>query len=124
MGPLILLFALTLTVIMMASWREIRQKNTDMLRRFSELYFPEQQELLQGEDNQEQDQGPAGIYAPEEARPDTSEAAGLNAAEAADPYILGAAGPDTAEPDGKEGPPRLDLRPDYRLSTFYSVALK
>ncbi len=38
MGSLILLFAVTLTVIMFASYREIRQQNTEMLERYVELY--------------------------------------------------------------------------------------
>ncbi len=38
MISLILLFAVTLFVIMFASWQEIRQKNRDMLERFSETY--------------------------------------------------------------------------------------
>ncbi len=39
MVPLILLFILTLSVIMLASYREIRQRNSDMLERYAELYF-------------------------------------------------------------------------------------
>lgn len=38
MGSLILLFAVTLTVILLASFREVRQRNTDMLERFAEMY--------------------------------------------------------------------------------------
>ena len=43
MGSLILLFSLTLTVILFASFREVRQKNTGMLERYVELYSLEQQ---------------------------------------------------------------------------------
>ncbi len=39
MGSLILLFAITLSVIMLASYREIRQENMDMLKRHVELYY-------------------------------------------------------------------------------------
>ena len=42
MGALILLFGATLSVIMAASYREIRQKNTDMLERYVDLYYLEQ----------------------------------------------------------------------------------
>ena len=38
MGSLILLFAVTLSVIMLASYHEIRQRNTEMLERFAERY--------------------------------------------------------------------------------------
>lgn len=43
MGSLILLFVITLSVIMLASYREIRQKNSDMLERYAELYSLENQ---------------------------------------------------------------------------------
>ena len=41
MGSLILLFAVTLSVIMLASYREIRQENMEMLKRHVELYYLE-----------------------------------------------------------------------------------
>lgn len=75
MGSLILLFILTLFVILLASYREIRQKNTEMLERFADLYFLGQQ--------------------PEEP---------------------------PEQGHSLEKPP-IDDRPDYRLSTFYSVAI-
>ncbi len=86
MGSLILLFAITLSVILLASYREIRQKNMDMLRRHVELYYLESE---------------AGVPAmPPDAPPDM---------------------PDTRAPEPPGRPP-LDQRPDYQLSTFYSVA--
>ena len=39
MGSLILLFAVTLSVILFASYREIRQENMDLLARHVELYY-------------------------------------------------------------------------------------
>ena len=39
MGSLVLLFAITLSVILLASYREIRQENMDMLKRHVELYY-------------------------------------------------------------------------------------
>ncbi len=86
MGSLILLFAITLSVILLASYREIRQENMAMLKRHVELYY------LESETG-----SPA---APPAAPPDMPDAPGL-------------------EPPGK---PPLDQKPDYQLSTFYSVA--
>ena len=87
MGSLILLFAVTLSVILFASYREIRQENMEMLKRHVELYY------LDGETG-----GPADL--PPDGPPDLSNAPVLN-------------------PPGR---PPLDQKPDYQLSTFYSVA--
>ena len=86
MGSLVLLFAITLSVIMLASYREIRQENMEMLKRHVELYY------LAGETG-----GPADL--PPEAP--------MN-------------GFDGHAPAPREKPP-LDQKPDYQLSTFYSV---
>ena len=86
MGSLMLLFAITLSVIMLASYREIRQENMAMLKRHVELYY------LDSETG-----SPA---VPPDAPPDMPDAPGL-------------------EPPGR---PPLDQKPDYQLSTFYSVA--
>lgn len=86
MGSLILLFAITLSVIMLASYREIRQENMAMLKRHVELYYL---------DNETGD-----FAVPPDAPPDMPDAPGL-------------------EPPGR---PPLDQKPDYQLSTFYSVA--
>ena len=75
MGSLILLFVITLSVIMFASFREIRHKNSEMLERYTDLYYLGQQP----EEREEQEPGP-------EKHP-------------------------------------IDDRPDYQLSTFYSVAV-
>ena len=89
MLSLILLFAVTLSVIMLASYREIRQKNSELLERYAELYSL--------------DQKPGGQYDPEQ-RPE-------------DPG-------DRPKPEGPDDPKNkpIDERPDYQLSTFYSVA--
>ena len=91
MGSLILLFAITLSVIMLASYRETRQKNSEMLDRYTDLYSLDQD--LSGQ------MGP-------EAKPDGE----IDA---------------RPKPDGQNDPigKPLDERPDYQLSTFYSVAL-
>lgn len=83
MGSLLFLFAITLSVIMIASSREIRQRNMEMLERHVELFY------------QEQEPG----------------------------FLEGAipGGTPMSMPDPPPGKPPLDLRPDYQLSTFYSV---
>ena len=88
MGSLILLFVLTLSVIMVASYREIRQENMDMLERHVELFYLEDESGHQDAFAQE----------PPSDGPD-------------DPV---------QRPDRREPP--LDQKPDYQLSTFYSVA--
>ena len=84
MASLILLFVATISVIMAASFREIRQRNAEMLGRYAELY------------DRRREQGVPELP----PRPD------------GDP----GPGPGPAEPP-------WDARPDYQLSTFYSVAL-
>ena len=54
MGSLILLFVITLSVIMLASYREIKQRNSEMLERYADLYYLGQQ----SEKREEQGQGP------------------------------------------------------------------
>lgn len=44
MGSLILLFAVTLAVILFASFREVRKKNLDMLERYAQTYSPGQRQ--------------------------------------------------------------------------------
>ena len=84
MGPLVLLFAITLSVILLVSYREIRQENMAMLKRHAELYYLES--------------------SPADLPPDA-------------PLDL----PDGPAPK-PPGKPPLDQKPDYQLSTFYSVA--
>lgn len=86
MVSLILLLVVTLSVIMLASYREIWQRDSEMLTRYAELYSLDQGETEDIPDSPPADQGTPGT------RPD------------------------------QEGPPP-DERPDYRLSTFYSVAI-
>ena len=85
MLSLILLFAVTLSVIMLASYREIRRRDSEMLERYVELYIPETQ-------------------------PGTPEFK---------PENLGIPG---TGPNQQWNPPP-DERPDFQLSTFYSIAL-
>ncbi len=87
MGSLILLFSITLTVILLVSFREVRQKNTDMLNRYAEMYSLEQQADRQNR------------FLPEFGSQNL---------------------PGTGQNQGR---PPINERPDYQLSTFYSVAL-
>ncbi len=93
MGSLILLFAVTLSVILFASFREVRQENMDMLKRHVELYYLEK--ATDGADD-----------AVPETSPDTSDAPP----------------PKPSEGEPQTGKPPLDQKPGYQLSTFYSVA--
>ena len=88
MGSLILLFAITLSVIMFASYREIRQKNMDMLERNVELYYLDEESDHHNDPAQEP---------PSDSHDDPAQ-----------------------RPDRRDPP--LDQKPDYQLSTFYSVA--
>lgn len=87
MGSLILLFVAALSVILLASYQEIRQKNADMLERYVQLYSLDQQPSNMDEPKPK----PAGEVDP--------------------------------GPEEKPGKRPIDDRPDYQLSTFYSVAL-
>ena len=100
-GSLLLLFAVTLSVILLASYREVRQRNMDLLERYAELFRLDTE---------------AESASPPDAPPE--------------PDRQSAAAPD-GRPEGPDGPegmkrpgkPPLDQGPDYRLSTFYSVVL-
>ena len=111
MGSLMLLFVITLSVIMLASYREIRQNNSDMLERFAELYSLEQ---LPGE------QDAAEPASKMENRPEADFDSKQGERSDSEPK---SGGPDFSDPGAKKGKPPLDDRPDYQLSTFYSVAL-
>ena len=87
MGSLILLFVVTLSVIMFASYREVRQKDSELLERYVELY------RLDSERPDDQK--------PDDQRPGDA------------PEIPGSR---------KDNPP-IEERSDYKLSTFYSVAI-
>lgn len=81
MGSLILLFVVTMTVIVLASFREVRHKNLKMLERYVEMYSLDRMtdSRIKPEPNSEQ-------------KPNLIE-------------------------------PPINERPDYQLSTFYSVAI-
>lgn len=103
MGSLILLFAVSLSVIMFASYREIRQKNSEMLERYVELYSLEQQT------------GGGDVPEPAPQRDDPPPDGG--------PGDLQGQPPPDRGPDDLPDKRPSDRGPDYQLSTFYSVAL-
>ena len=87
MGSLILLFVVTLSVIMFASYREVRQKDSELLERYVELYRLDSE---RPDDQKPDDQRPGD--APE-------------------------------DPGSRKDNPPVEERSDYKLSTFYSVAI-
>ncbi len=103
MGSLILLFVVTLSVIMIASYQEIRKKNTEMLKHYMELYSEKQQT--------ESSEKAASMLQRENTAPDDAPG---------DPQMQP---PPGGKPDGLQGSPPPDRGPDYQLSTFYSGAL-
>ena len=107
MGSLILLFVVTLSVILLASYQEIRQRDARMLERYVEIYRPKQVPDGQTDPGSLPD-GQDGQAIP----PD-----GQNSP--FDPQDGQGHGPGR-----KQDEPPIDERMDYRLSTFYSVALK
>ena len=113
MGQLILLFVLTLSVIMLASYREIRQKNAAMLEHYAQMYFPEQQP---GEQEVLETGPEQGMLTESETEPGKGPWDGVEPEPKPDGRVV-------RDPGGKPGKPPLDERPDYQLSTFYCVAL-
>ena len=91
MVSLVLLFVVTLSVILFASSQEIRQKNMDMLNRYADQYSMQQK----------------------------SETAGQSRAEGKSENQTGNQ-PDNQPQNKPENQPPED-KPDYELSTFYSV---
>lgn len=70
MGSLILLFAITLSVIFFASYREIRQDNYEMLSRYVDLFRLDSQPEPKGEEPKAPESGSKKDNRPIEERPD------------------------------------------------------
>ena len=116
MGSLILLFVITLSVIMAATYQEIWQKNSDMLERYVELYALEQQ---QGSGDRSEPSFQGSGSPPEDA-PDSR----LEPPPQEDgPGDRQGKPPQEGGPGAPQGKPPMEREPDYQLSTFYSVAL-
>ena len=136
MGSLILLFSVTLSVILAASFREVRHRNSKMLEHYVQTYSLEQQT---GMNAPEQQTGMSALEQQTEMNA-LEQQTGMNAPEeqtgmdASDQQTAGQNIPahkpvhesDRQEMQGPPpdpGKPPIDERRDYQLSTFYSVAL-
>ena len=73
MGSLILLFAVTLSVIMLASSREMRRQNTEMLERYVEQYSPDQQGRQEEPEPVPYGQSEQGSGRPDQGKPPRDE---------------------------------------------------
>ena len=110
MVSLVLLLAVTMSVIMLASYREVLRRDSEMLRRYAELYSLEQggTESNPGNGNK----AGTGDNAGAEERSGSGDKTGA---------MHGDSDDSGAGPHQKDHPP--DERADYQLATFYSVAL-
>ena len=90
MGSLILLFAITLSVILFANYREVRQDNDEMLNRYVDLFRLDSQPEPKGDEPKAPEPKSEGQKSPESGTK-------------------------------KDNRP-IEERPDYQLTTFYSVA--
>lgn len=96
MGSLILLFVVTLSVIMFASYMEVRQKNSELLERYVELFRLD------------------SYQKPDDQKPDGQRPG--DAPEIPEQMMQ-------QDPGAKKDNPPIEERSDYKLSTFYSVAI-
>ena len=110
MVSLVLLLAVTMSVIMLASYREVLRRDSEMLRRYAELYSLEQggTESNPGNGNK----AGTGDNAGAEERSGSGDKTGA---------MHGDSDDSGARPHQKDPPP--DESADYQLATFYSVAL-
>ena len=131
MGSLILLFSVTLSVILAASFREVRHRNSKMLEHYVQTYSLEQQT---GMNAPEQQTGMSALEQQTEMNA-LEQQTGMNAPEeqtgmdASDQQTAGQNIPahkpvhESVRQEMHPGKPPIDERRDYQLSTFYSVAL-
>ena len=142
MGSLLLLFTVTLSVILLESYREIRSDNRELLEEYADMYMLEQEDS-NASDREDTPDGagpqadsgrPGGMEQepPEEDRkpPEASDAPEPRGdAEPQDgnaPEPRGDAEPPEEtvppKPDERRGGQPVNERRDYKLSTFYAVA--
>ena len=105
MVSLVLLLAVTMSVIMLASYREVLQRDSEMLRRYAELYSLEQGGAEGNPGN--------GSIAETGDNAGTEERAGSGDKTGA---VHGDSDDSGAGPHQKNHPP--EERPDYQLATF------
>lgn len=109
MSLLIFLFVVTLTVIIWASYREVREKNSEMLDRYVDIYHLDQRQ--EGPGTIAENPADSGKPNPEE---NTGQRQGNAPDQKQEKSGLG-------EPKPGQGDMPPDLGPSYELSTFYSV---
>ena len=105
MGSLLILFAITLSVILLASYREIRNNNSEKLERYADLF------LL---DSQSQDQAPPEPNSESKSEQRTNQTPPDSKPENRPE--------NNAEQRQRKDNAPIEERSDYQLSTFYSVA--
>ena len=103
MGSLVLLFAITLSVILFASYREVNRNNAEKLERYMDLYRLGQDEMMEPASgkNSDRSEGQTRLENNGETTRETL--------------------PDSP-PWSKNSTPPPEERSDYQLSTFYAVA--
>ena len=113
MGSLILLFAITMSVILFASYREVRQENMDMLERHVELYYLERDGEPGDQDGSVREPPPGDPGDSPDREPGNQDGS------VPEPPPDGPG--DSSRRSERRDPP-LDQKQDYQLATFYSVA--
>ncbi|MBO4717442.1 MAG: HAMP domain-containing histidine kinase, partial [Spirochaetales bacterium] len=105
MGSLLILFAITLSVILLASYREIRNNNSEKLERYADLFLlnSQSQDQAPPEPNSESKSEQRTNQTPPDSKPE-------NRPE------------NNAEQRQRKDNAPIEERSDYQLSTFYSVA--
>lgn len=104
MGSLLILFAITLSVILFASYREIRNNNSEKLERYADLFLlnSQSQDQAPPEPNSESKSEQRTNQTPPDSKPE-------NRPE------------NNAEQRQRKDNAPIEERSDYQLSTFYSV---
>ena len=104
MGSLLILFAITLSVILLASYREIRNNNAEKLERYADLFLlnSQSQDQAPPEPNSESKSEQRTNQTPPDSKPE-------NRPE------------NNAEQRQRKDNAPIEERSDYQLSTFYSV---
>lgn len=127
MLSLILLLVVTLSVIMLASYREIRQRDSEMLERFAAQYtLPVERGNAKAAEGESAAPDKPGSEAKDltmpGSKPEDQDKAGLEPENLDKP---GSGPEDQKKPGSGPNPinPPPDERRDYELSTFYSVVL-